>query len=391
MAATAAARWSIVEYRGSDALGRLEADWRRLYAAMPQRTAFHAFEAHATYLANLATDPGRSRFLVLTDGQRTRAICPLENRVDKTLGVPLRVWGTPFGPHWPFSDLICPEDEARRALVPALVDHLRRRPEGGCLLVLGPLPEQSVLWDGLPSIDANSYCATIAASPYAFDCRRPFDELMGRLSKHFRKNLRNCGNRLASLADVRFETTAGGSGTASLFDAFLDVEASGWKGRGGTGSAIGLHKRLLAFYGDLAHGFEGGEGCEINALFAEGRCIAAEYCMRTGVAYACLKIGFDEDYARLSPGHLLHARTLERCCSDPGIKRYDQLSDAEWLDVWHPDRVSLRRAYVPLGRWTGPPLVALLRVRFGSGRRAARWLRARYAVCRKVVGDRRRD
>jgi len=388
MTAATPVRWSIVEYRGREAFDSLEGDWRRLTAAMPQRTAFHAFEAHAAYFDHLATDPGRSRILALTDGRTTRAICPLESRVDRTLGVPLRVWGTPYGPHWPFSDPVCPEDEARRALVPALADHLRRRTGGACLLVLGPLPEESVLWDGLPS--AASHCSTIAASPYVFDCERSFDELTGRLSRHFRKNLRNCGNRLRSLADVRFETTAGGTGGSPLLEAFLDVEASGWKGERGTRSAIRLHERLLAFYGDLARGFEGRDGCEVNALFAEGRCIAAEYCMRTGVTYACLKIGFDEDYARLSPGHLLHARTLERCCSDPGIKRYDQLSDADWLGVWHPDRVSLRRAYVPLGRWTGPPLVALLRVRFGSGRRAARWVRARSATLRGIATGHRR-
>jgi CelD/BcsL family acetyltransferase involved in cellulose biosynthesis len=254
------------------------------------------------------------------------------------------------------------------------------------LLVLGPLPEQSVLWDGLRSLGAASHCATIAARPYYFDCARPFDELMGRLSKHFRKNLRNCGNRLKSLPDVRFETSAGGPVSPALFDAFLQVEASGWKGERGTGSAIRLHEALLGFYGDLACYSRSGDGCEINALFADDRCIAAEFCLRGGAEYACLKIGYDEEYARFSPGHLLHARTLERCCRAPAVERYAQLSEAAWLSVWHPDTSSLRRAYVPLGGWTRPPLAALLRFRFGSGRRAARWLRARRGATRAVAG-----
>ena len=377
MASAAPPRWSIVEYRGREALKRLEADWKRLYDTIPERTAFHARESHAAYFAHLATAPDRLRCLVLSDGRAVRAVCPLEGRLDRALGVPVRVWATPLGPHWPFSDVICPEDAARQALLPAVVDYLRRRPLGGCLLVLGPLPEPSVLWEGLHSFPAAAYCVTDAASPFVFDCERPFEELMGGLSKHFRKQLRNCRNRLASLSDVRFETADGSGSPTPLLDAFLEVEASGWKGERGTRSAIRLHEPLVSFYSDLAKGFDGGEGCEINALFAEGRCIAAEYCMRTGSEYACLKIGYDERYSRLSPGHLLHARTLERCCQDPDIRRYNQLSDAAWLGTWHPGTMAMRQLYVPLGRWSGPVLAALLRLRFGSGRRVVRRLRAR--------------
>lgn len=377
-------RWSIVEYRGREALQCLAVDWKRLYGAMPLRTAFHAFEAHEAYLDCLAAAPGRFRFLVLTDGRQVRAICPLEARVDRALGLPLPVWGTPHHPHWPFSDVICPEDEARRALLPAVVDFLKRGPEAWRLLVLGPLPQESVIWEGLRSLRQDAYCAHVPVEPFVFDCEKSFDELLSRLSKHFRKQLRNHGNRLASLADVRFETADGETELAPLLEAFLSVEASGWKGENGTRSAVQLHPSYLSFYRDLARTLGEGDGCEINALFAEGRCIAGELCMRTGEEYACLKIGYDESYARLSPGHLLHARTLERCCVDPRIRRYNQLSDASWLGAWHPGTVALQQVHVALGRWPGPPLIGLLRFRFGRGRRMARWLRGRYGEVRHV-------
>lgn len=380
--------WRIVEYRGHDALERLEADWRRLYGAMPRRTAFHAFEAQVAYFAHLMAAPERFRCLVLTDGRGVRAICPLESRVDRILGVPMRVWGTPFGPHWPLSDVICAEDEARRALLPAVAAYLKREPRRERLVVLGPLSRQSVLWEGLESLETDAYCAHVASEPYVFDCEKPFEELTRRLSKHFRKQLRNSRNRLGSLADVRFETVAGRVGSTPLFEAFLDVEASGWKGERGTSSAIRLHPSRLSFYRDLATTFGEGDGCEINALLVGGRCIAAEFCMRTGDEYACLKIGYDEDYAWLSPGHVLHAATLERCCADPGTRRYNQLSDAAWLGRWRPDTVALQQVHVALGRWSGPPLIALLRFRFGRGRRMARWVRGRLGAmraCRSCV------
>jgi CelD/BcsL family acetyltransferase involved in cellulose biosynthesis len=367
-------RWTVDESDGRDALPALEKDWRRLYRSTEQRSAFQTFEAFAAYLDHLAEAPDQIRLLALRDRGEVRGICLLESRTDSALGVPIRVWGTPFGPHWPISDVICPEDDARRAMLPAVVRHIRARPEGRQLLVVGPLPRRSVLWEGLTEV--GGAVGHIAATPFVFDCERPFPDLMDRLSRHFRKQLRNYGNRLAKLSDVRFESTTVETPSAPAFDAFLEVEASGWKGEAGTGSAVRLDPERLAFYRSLATRFEDGEGCEINTLSAEGRCIAAEFCMRTGRQYACLKIGYDEDFARVSPGHLLHVRTLERCCGDSGISRYDQLSDAAWLASWRPDAVPLGQAFVPLRAWSRPALTWLLRLRFGCGRRVARRLRA---------------
>jgi hypothetical protein len=72
-----AASWSIVEYRGREALEQLEADWRRLCADMSPRTGFHAYETHAAYLSRLMATPEEFRCLAVTDGRDVRAICPL--------------------------------------------------------------------------------------------------------------------------------------------------------------------------------------------------------------------------------------------------------------------------------------------------------------------------
>jgi CelD/BcsL family acetyltransferase involved in cellulose biosynthesis len=367
--------WSLREHRGRQALEVLEPDWRRLYCAMPQRSGFHAIEAHAAYADNLMRAPGRLRCLVLLKGAEVRAICPLEARTDRILGLPVRVWGIPWHPHWPLSDVICPEDEARRVLLPLLVSYLRSRREDRHILTIGPLPGSSVLWDGLFDLDPAGFSTNVPMEPFVFDCRKPLSELLARLSRHFRKELRRTGRRLESLEGVRYETARNEEDLAAAFEDFLEVEGSGWKGEAGTGSAIRLHAQYASFYRSLAHEFDDGDGCEISTLYAEGRCIAGEFSMRTGEEYATLKIGYDEEYSRLSPGHLLCAKTLARCCDDPQIKRFNQLSDAEWIKVWRPDRISYQQAHIALDHLFGRPFVAALRLRFGPGRRVARWLR----------------
>jgi len=47
------------------------------------------------------------------------------------------------------TDVICPEDDARHFIVPALTEYLRHSPDGASLLVLGPLPQSSTIWAGL--------------------------------------------------------------------------------------------------------------------------------------------------------------------------------------------------------------------------------------------------
>jgi hypothetical protein len=377
-------QWRVIEYGGRTALERLEADWRRLYASMPLRSSAHLYEAHLAYYRHLMASPDSFRCLALTDGERVRAICPLVARQEKALGIPIPAWVIPRHLLTPIADVICPEDDARRVLLPAIVSHLKRERCRERLITLGPLPQESVLWEGLRSLGTDACCTHVASTPFVFDCEQPFPDLMRRLSKGFRKQLRNCRNRLTRLADVRFETAADDGALAAAFDTFLDVEASGWKGATGTRTAIRFKASQPAFFRQLASTFGCGDRCEINALFAEGHCIAAEFCIRTGEEYSCAKIGYDERYARLSPGHLLHARTLERCCLDPEIKRYNQISHAAWLDVWHPDGLVLQQVHVGLGRWSAMPLTALLRFRFGRGRATARWVHHNFGGWRRA-------
>jgi hypothetical protein len=381
------ATWSVIEYRGREGLERLAEDWHRLCRAMPLRTGFHTCQTHAAYLEFLMAAPETMRCLALSDGQRVRAICPLEARQEQILGLSIPAWGVPLHPHMQLSDVICPEDEARRRLIPALLDHLEHACEGRPLLVLGPLPAASVLWDGLqrlPQWNRNIHAAMPAD---VFDCDLPFDVLMGRLSGHFRRNLRAHRRKLEALDDVRFVHVVDGDEVSSELETFMRLEAAGWKGESGTGSAILLHEELRAFYRELASnlGQDGSDDrCEINSLYVGGRCIASQLCVRTGEVMSLPKIAYDEEYARLSPGLLLLQETLEQCCNDEGVKRLNLLTDGSWQRDWQPDHVAMRQAHLLVDNWRGRAGMIPLRCRFGWAPRLARLLRRREKGAEKV-------
>ena len=51
--------WNIVEFRGREGLLRLEADWKRLLATMPDPAAHHTYESHLAYFDHLSNPGGR--------------------------------------------------------------------------------------------------------------------------------------------------------------------------------------------------------------------------------------------------------------------------------------------------------------------------------------------
>ena len=368
--------WHIVESRGRVGLESLEPDWQRLYAQMPLRTSFLAYEAALARVERLAS-ADKLRCLALADGRRVRAICLLEPNVRRILRRRQKIWQVLQHDHSRQANALCPDDESARRLVPALVAHLRREREGRHILALGPMPTSSMVWEGLRSIPRAGYYVDPRESVWLLDCDRPFDELRASLPRHFRHNLNTARNRLGELQDVRYVSVTDPKDLETEFETFLEIEASGWKGDDGEKSALRNLSRQRAVFEGLAANMQGeADYCEITSLYAEGRCLASLFATHTGTTYSGLKIGRDEAYGRVSPGHLLIEKTVKRCCEDPRIRQFDMVSDASWVRGWRPDAVPLQRAYVVLSRWPAYPLVAaLLHLRFGPGRSLVRWFR----------------
>ncbi len=361
------AAWRVIERRGRAGLVSLEADWRRLYAQMPQQTLGHLFEAYVAYADHLAEEPDRLRCLALADEHAVRAICVLEARTVRAFGLPITMWRTASLPQTWYGDIVCPDDEARRVLIPAIVSHLRRTSEGAALLHLTALPKASSLWDGLQWVSGGEHCVDETAPMHVVDCRRSFESLTSGLSAKSRANLRKSRRKLDSLSDVSFTTVACEPDLSAAFETFLQVEASGWKGANGT--AILQRPGLEAFLRSLRTLHHEGDHCAINALHADGRCIAAELCFSTGDECVAFKIGYDEQYSRFAPGLLLVEYSLERCCRDERISRLNWIGDSAWERRWHPHAVEMQQAYIALHRWSGRVLVILLRIRNGPVRR----------------------
>jgi CelD/BcsL family acetyltransferase involved in cellulose biosynthesis len=372
-------RWIVTEHVGAEGLAEVADSWRRLYDEMAAPMLWHSHDAYTVYLEHLCPFPDRFRCLALSDGERIRAILPIEERFERGLGLPVRVWGMPLGDYWRPTDAIGPEDDARKALLPAVLEHLRRQQGRRAIFVVGQTWDGSVLWDGLAGMARSACWAFADGAEYVVPTDMPPEAFRTRLTSKSRGTLRKAKRDFEALPDATYVRAATRAELESEYRDFLDVEASGWKGESGT--AIKQHPELVAFYGGLIERVVRDGHCEIHSMHAEGTCIASLFCVYTRRECAACKTGYDERYSNLSPGRSVMHNTIEWACADGGVDFVSEVSDAPWLRRWRPEEHRLRRAYVSLRPVSGALLLAGLRLRYGPARRAVRafkgWRRRR--------------
>ncbi|WP_428683395.1 GNAT family N-acetyltransferase [Sphingopyxis sp.] len=154
-----------------------------------------------------------------------------------------------------------------------------------------------------------------------------------------RKELRRQANRLAEEGRVSFRRWQADDAVERWIDAFLDLEARGWKGQ--AGSALASHGDTEAWFRAIVTGAAAAGKLDMRVLSLNDRPLAMLInflCPPGGFSF---KTAFDEDYARFSPGVLLQQANLD-ILDDPRIDWVDSCAapghpmiDSVWRERRH--------------------------------------------------------
>jgi CelD/BcsL family acetyltransferase involved in cellulose biosynthesis len=160
----------------------------------------------------------------------------------------------------------------------------------------------------------------------------PERELTGRR----RSDLRRAQRRAESLGDVSHEIlTPSPAEVDPLLEEAVRVEAAGWKGTAGT--ALAHDPVRHAIYSRYAAAACSQGILRLCFLRIGGRAAAMQVAVETGNRFWLLKVGYDEQFARCSPGSLLLAETI-RHAATRGLHSYEFLGHAEsWTRPWTRD------------------------------------------------------
>ncbi len=168
----------------------------------------------------------------------------------------------------------------------------------------------------LPSRSFDSFDRAVLVKRGTFE-----DHMKEHVSKKRRKDLRRNRKRLDELGEVTWTVHDHGAELDDAVDAFLRIEASGWKGERGT--ALDCTDATRAF-AKQAFGSGNGEGItRADVLRLDGTPIAVNLTLISGDTGFTIKCAYDEAYKGQSAGLLLEEDMIRSVLEDDWIDRLD--------------------------------------------------------------------
>lgn len=178
-------------------------------------------------------------------------------------------------------------------------------------------------------------------------------------SSKFRKGLQKKLRKAEQNNPVRLVCETRAEALPGVFEQFLEVEDSGWKGESGTSilkqpAKLAYYQSLLSSYGE--HGL-----CQINILYFDQEPVAAQFGVKVHDTLYLLKIGYKETYREVSPGHLLLYQLVNFGAESKAFNRISFVTGVDWIDRWHPKLDPVGIFYSSSGSWQSGLSVSALR------------------------------
>jgi CelD/BcsL family acetyltransferase involved in cellulose biosynthesis len=306
-----------VELRSLEALsGEDVGRWRTLAARALEPNPYFEPEFAIPAARHLPAD-GVRLLVVLEDGSGEWAAClPVRRqaRFRKLPGPVLATWlhryaylGTP---------LMAPGSAAQAWR--SLLDHAG----GAGLLCLEQLgeggPVASALLEGLQAAGTRAFLyerLERAALVRRADAEYLNPELDSRRRRELRRQRRKLAEHLGAALTMRDR-----AGDPEAVEAFLSLEAAGWKGQAHTALLTEGHGDLLR---EAAPVFAAAGRLQLLSLEADDRVVAMKCNLLAGDAIYCFKIAYDEALSRFSPGVQLELDNIEVFHTTHGAARID--------------------------------------------------------------------
>jgi CelD/BcsL family acetyltransferase involved in cellulose biosynthesis len=167
------------------------------------------------------------------------------------------------------------------------------------------------------------------------------DDLLAARSRNLRSQVGRRRRALEKEGDLAFRVVTDAASIDQDLDALLALEASGWKGKGGT--AIAGDAALVAHYRAFAETAAAQGWLRLYMLELNEKLIAADYgCVFRNCGYL-IKTAYDEDLGRFAPGLVLRAAVLGASIEE-GLERYDLLGGPDGYKLRWADKLRGRSA-----------------------------------------------
>jgi CelD/BcsL family acetyltransferase involved in cellulose biosynthesis len=339
-------------HQGRGGLEQIAREWAELADSIPGVRFNQLPGWYRAYLASGRCDPATVWFVTARGATRELVgVFPLQWHGRRIIWLGARVLGTINDNELQLSDFTFAQTSANAGLIHELTGWLRRqRILRWDQLRLVKIPANSAFaFAAQARLPSMTIAATYDRSAY-LDTSGTYEQATRAMTPKFRSNLRRRIRLAENEAPLRFESYQRPGQVEAGFQLFLEVEASGWKGPSGTGSAIDCCPQMLAFYAELVREFAPRNQCVINVLWHGKQAIAGQFGLRIGRTLYILKVGYRRSHAIFAPGIVLSSMTIRQASADPEIEVLSLVNDPPWAASFRPMAAEVRLYRMP--NWT---------------------------------------
>jgi len=189
------------------------------------------------------------------------------------------------------------------------------------------------------------------------------------ISRSRHRRLQSARARLAKLGKVEFRIVQGADVSDANVEAFLRLEAMGWK----SGSALLAKSEDTRFFREMTRACRERGLIFFCELLLDGKPIASTSNFSINGSGFAFKVGNDPNYAKFSPGYLVEYASLQSFMKGcPDVREMESGSQAgSYIEVLWPERIPMVSGHLVWGAL--PAAYATIKQRVKS----ARWSIAR--------------
>jgi hypothetical protein len=327
-------------YEGGAGVRQLRADW---YELTPDAQLFARYEWHLAAAAHLVGDDHRIWFCRIGDNAgRPLAIIPAVTAITsiKLLGQ-LRALTLGWDTQLVALDFPLARGADAREVAKAMLEAFTHLEYDWRAITWPRVMADSnaakiamALNHWLTDITPSSLCSTF----YTGNNPNPAGgyEVFTIGSPKLRRTLAQHARRLCQHGAIQMRMAREEGDVEEFFNEFLRIESSGWKGDKGTRTAIAFVPAARAFYSSLLAQSNADFETDIALLYCGNRAVAGQFLIRTAHWEYVYKIGYDEAFAKCSPGQLLLQMEVERARASDDIERVSLVTGRDWMKKWEP-------------------------------------------------------
>ena len=346
---------TVVIFEGLDGFNELKGEWLLL----SRRCARHFLHYPFWYGAQLSCYADQHPcvyFMAVYQEERLIAVIPLEYSVFKKKCLKLFIFQLFYSNEMGVCDIT-----AETSLVDfqgVILDAIKQLKKSSPFIRLQSIPE-TLRSEEYPIALGSSSTEELSHYSKFVAFADGYDAFMAGYNSKFRRNLKRKVTKAKEAGELRFVCAKTPEELRLAFDTFLAVEGSGWKGRDGT--SIEAQPQKKAYYQYMLEHFCEENICQINMLYLGDKCVAAQFGVLVDKTVFLLKIGYDEAFSDVSPGHILLEELIRYGSETSLFDKVSFVTGIGWADRWKPQLQKVNNSYFCGGNLIGSLIVKYIK------------------------------